>query len=160
LTKNTEQIIQMVDQTQTEWGYVFFCLSTFGMVVILTVASCTSAQDFHYIYTQIAEFLSLSKTSLSMSLRGSPNLGHFLCYILLSFSLSGVFPRRFAFIAPLVAGFFGMFMESVQSFIPSRDASLMDIGINFLGAGIGFGVYKLWVTYVRVFLSTGEVRNN
>jgi VanZ family protein len=149
LTKNTEQTFQMVDQARTDLGYVFFCLSTFGMVVILTVASCTSAQDFYFIYMKIAEFLSLSTANLSMSLRGSPNLGHFLCYMLLSFSLSGVFPRRYILTAPLVAVLFGMFMEFVQVFIPSRDASLMDIGINILGAGIGFGVYKLWVTYVR-----------
>jgi hypothetical protein len=145
-------------QVLTRWWSLFFWASSISMFLVIAIASCTSAQTFNDIYNLVAEFLFLDRTSFS--LRSSPGLGHFLCYILLSFSLSGVFPRRFAFIAPLVAGFFGMFMESVQSFIPSRDASLMDIGINFLGAGVGFGVYKLWVTYVPVFLSTGEVRNN
>lgn len=110
---------------------------------MIAVASCTSTQMFSEIYVLVADFLSLSKTSLSMTLRGSPGLGHFLSYTLLSFFLSGVFSRHKAFIAPLVAGLFGVLMEFVQIFIPSRDASLMDIGVNFLGVGIGFGVYVL-----------------
>jgi VanZ family protein len=113
------------------------------MFLLITVASCTSTQVFSEIYSLVTNFLSLSNTSLSITLRGSPNLGHFLSYTLLSFFLSGVLSRRNIFIAPLVAGLFGVLMEFVQVFIASRDASLMDIGINFLGVGIGFGVYVL-----------------
>jgi len=104
---------------------------------------------FGEIYNLVAEFLSLSKTSLSLSLRESPGLGHFICYALLSLSLAGVFSRRYKFFAPLVAVVFGVMMELVQMSIPSRDASLMDIGINILGVALGFGVYWLWVTYRR-----------
>jgi VanZ family protein len=111
------------------------------MFLLITIASCTSSQMFIEIYELVAEFLSLSKTSLSLTLRESPGLGHFLCYTLLSFSLSGVFPRRLILFAPLVAVLFGMLMETVQIFIPSRDASVADIGVNVLGVTIGFGLY-------------------
>jgi VanZ family protein len=128
---------------------MFFWASSTGMFLLIAVASCTSREVFGEVYMMVAEFLSLSKTSLSMFLRTSPGLGHFLCYALLSFSLPGVFSRRNIFIAPMVAVLFGVIMEFVQSFIPSRDASLMDIGINFFGVVLGFGVYILWVTHVR-----------
>lgn len=119
------------------------------MFLLIAIASCTSQEMFGEIYTMVAEFLSLSKSSLSLSLRGSPGLGHFVCYALLGISLSGVFSRRNIFIAPVVAVLFGVIMELVQSFIPSRDASLVDIGINISGVLLGIGVYLSWVTYVR-----------
>jgi hypothetical protein len=59
------------------------------MFLLIAVASCTSTQMFSEIYTLVADFLSLSRTSLSMALRGSP------------------------------------------------------------GVVLGFGIYKLWVTYAR-----------
>ena len=115
------------------------------MLVLIAIASCTSAQTFGEIYNLVAEFLSLSKTSLSITLRSSPGLGHFICYALLSLSLAGVFSSRFKFLAPLVAVGYGVIMEMVQITIPSRDASLMDIGINVLGVALGFGVYLMLV---------------
>jgi VanZ family protein len=141
--------VQLIDQPLDKIRLLVWWASSVSMFLLIAVASCTSNQDFHYLYSLIAEFLSLSKTSLVISLSRSPNLGHFLCYTLLSFSLSGVFSRRNKLIAPLVAGLFGVLMECVQIFIPSRDASLLDIGINFLGVALGFGIYMLWVTYVR-----------
>ena len=132
-------ITQPLDKIRT----LFFWASSASMFLLIAVASCTSTQMFGEIYLLVADFLSLSGTSLSMTLRGSPGLGHFLSYTLLSFLLCGVFSRRNIFIAPLVAGLFGVLMEFAQIFIPSRDASMMDIGINFLGVGIGFGVYVL-----------------
>jgi len=119
------------------------------MFLVIAVASCTSTETFSHIYTMVTEFLSISRSALSASLRGSPNLGHFLCYALLSLSLSGVFSRRNKYLAPLVAVVFGMIMEIVQLFIPSRDSSLLDIGFNILGITTGFGVYWLWVTLRR-----------
>ena len=125
-------------------SWLLFCYATSASTfMLIAVASCTNTQTFSEIYTLVAEFLSLSGTTLSMSLRASPNFGHFVCYALLSLSLAGVFSRRHKFFAPLVAGVFGVVMELVQIFIPSRDAGLMDIGINILGAALGFGVYLL-----------------
>jgi VanZ family protein len=146
----TQQPGQMVKQARIELSFVLYCLSSLGMVVVLVVASCTSQQMFVEIYRLVAEFLLFSKTSLSLTLRESPGLGHFLCYCLLSFSLSGVFSRRFILFAPLVAVVFGMLMEGVQIFIPSRDASFGDIGINLLGVGVGVGLYFLWGRVVGV----------
>jgi VanZ family protein len=136
LPEQIRAIAQPLDKIRS----LFFWASSASMFLLIAIASCTSTQMFSEIYALVADFLSLSKTSFLMSLRGSPNLGHFLSYTLLGFFLSGVFSRRNTFIAPLVAGLFGVLMEFVQIFIPSRDASLMDIGINFLGVGIGFGV--------------------
>ena len=141
--------MQLITQPQNRIWSLFYWMSSAGMFLLIAVASCTSREMFGEIYMMVAEFLSLSKTFLSMSLRASPGLGHFLCYALLSFSLSGVFSHRNIFIAPVVAVLFGVLMEFVQFFIPSRDASLVDIGINFLGILLGIGVYILWVTYVR-----------
>ena len=139
--------LQIIEQSQGRLGFLFFCASSASMFLVIAIASCTSTQTFYEIYSLVAEFLSLNM--ITSSLRSNPGLGHFLCYTLLSFSLSGVFSRRHMFLAPVVAVLFGVLMEFVQSFIPSRDASLMDIGINFLGIVLGFGVYRLWVTYVR-----------
>ena len=115
------------------------------MFLVIAVASCTSSETFGEIYNFFAELLSLSRSSFS--LRNSPGLGHFICYTLLSFSLASVFSRRRRFLAPMVAVGFGVLMEIVQAFIPSRDASMMDIGINTLGVVLGIGVYWIWVNY-------------
>lgn len=84
-----------------------------------------------------------------MSLRNSPGLGHFLCYALLSMFLCGVFFRRARYLAPLMAASFGGLMEVVQAFIPSRDASLLDMAVNILGIALGFMIYWLSAKYVR-----------
>ncbi len=112
--------------------------------IIIAVASLTSTRMFGEIYNTIAEFLSLSNHALSLSMRESSGLGHFVCYAFLSLSLAGVFSQQRKLVAPMVAVVFGMAMEFLQIFIPSRDASVMDVGVNFLGASLGFGVYLLW----------------
>ena len=129
----------------------FFWSSSVSMFILIAVASCTSSQTFSEIYMLVADFLSLSKTHLVLALRGSPGFGHFLCYCLLSFSLCGIFLSRNRFIAPVVAGLFGVIMEFFQVFIPSRDASVVDIGVNVLGVGVGFGLFLLWDGFLWVF---------
>lgn len=118
-------------------------LASASLFLVIAVASLTNAQMFGEIYNLVAEFLSLGK--VTVSLRNSSGLGHFICYALLGLSLTGIFSRRYIFLAPLVAVLFGVLMELVQVFIPSRDASFMDIGINVLGVVVGFGVYLVWV---------------
>jgi len=135
--------MQLIGQPSGKSWLLFYYATSASMFMLIAVASCTSTQTFSEIYTLVAEFLSLSKTTLSMSLRDSPNFGHFVCYALLSLSLAGVFSRRHKILAPLLAGAFGVLMELVQIFIPSRDASFMDIGINVLGVAVGFGIYML-----------------
>ena len=120
-------------QPQARFWNLFFFATSACILMVIAIASCTSSQAFGEIYTLVAEFLSLSKTTLSSTLRSSPILGHFLCYALLSLSLSGAFSRRNKYVAPVVAGLFGVMMEFVQFFIPSRDSSLLDIGVNVLG---------------------------
>ena len=135
--------MQLVGQPTGKF-WLFFCYATSAsMFMLIAVASCTSTQAFSEIYTLVAEFLSLSRTTLSTSFRESPNFGHFVCYALLSLSLTGVFARRRKILALLLAGVFGVVMELVQMFIPSRDASFMDIGINVLGIAVGYGIYLL-----------------
>jgi VanZ family protein len=140
-----KDLIQGIEQSYAKHWFLFSCATSTSMFLVIAVASCTSSETFSQIYTMVTEFLSLSRTTLSAGLRGSPNLGHFLCYALLSLSLSGVFSRRNKFLAPLVAVGFGIAMEIVQMFIPSRDSSLLDIGFNVLGIAVGFGVYRLWL---------------
>ena len=145
--------MQLIGQP-TGKSWLLFCYTTSACTFILiAVASCTSIQAFNEIYTLVAEFLSLSTTTLSMSLRASHNFGHFVCYAMLSLSLAGVFSRRHKILAPLLAGIFGVVMELVQMFIPSRDASFPDIGINVLGAALGFGVYLLAGVLARRLVS-------
>jgi len=43
----------------------------------------------------------------------------------------------------------GVLMEGVQVFIPTRGASLIDMGSNVLGVAIGFIVYLLWRASMR-----------
>ena len=150
--------LQLFEHSQARSSFVFCCLSAAGMLILLTIASCTSAQDFNEIYSQVTGFLSLSKTSLSVWLRGSPEFGHLLCYGFLSLALSGVFSRHRIFVAPLVATSFGLLMEGAQIFIPTRGASLTDIGINILGVAIGFGLYLLWVAHVRTTFSRSDLK--
>ena len=123
------------------WPFVSY-LTSAGMFMVIAVASCTSREMFAEIYNFIAGLLSFS--SFSLPFRNSPGLGHFICYGLLSLSLVGVFSQQRRFLAPLVALGFGVLMEIVQVFIPSRDASFLDIGVDFLGVCLGFGVYLIW----------------
>lgn len=141
--------VPMTGQQPARTLFLFSCVASASMFLVIAIASCTSSETFGQIYTMVTEFLSISGSTLSASLRISPNLGHFLCYALLSLSLSGVFSRRNKYLAPLVAVVFGMVMEGAQIFIPSRDASLFDIGFNILGVATGFGIYWLWLTYRR-----------
>ena len=112
--------MQSVKRSLTGPGLLVSYLASAGLFLVIAVASLTSEQVFSEIYNLVAEFLSLSKTSLSMSLRQSPGVGHFICYALLSLSLSGVFSQRRIFFSPLVAVGFGVVMELLQVFIPSR----------------------------------------
>lgn len=123
----------------TGFWFLFSATVSVGLLLVITVASVTSAETFREIYDFVAGLLSLDKSPLTM--KDKPGLGHFICYTLLSFFLTGVLTRNRAFLAPLVALGYGILMEFVQSFIPSRDASMQDVGVNLLGAGLGFSVY-------------------
>jgi len=141
--------VQAIEQQPARAWFLFSCATSASMFLVIVVASCTNSETFSQIYTMVTEFLFISRSTLSASLRDSPNLGHFLCYTLLCLSLTGVFSRRNRYLAPLMARGFGVVMEIVQLFIPSRDSSLFDIGFNILGIATGFGVYWLWVAYRR-----------
>ena len=133
--------------THVGYSFVFCCMSAVSLLVLLTVASCTSNQGFNDFFTQVTQLLSLSGTSLSSWLLAHSGMGHLMCYALLSIALSGVFSRQRIFVAPLVAVSFGLLMEGAQIFISTRGASLMDIGINILGVAIGLGLYRSWVLF-------------
>ena len=138
----------MVDQTRTGLRCVLCWLAAFGVLAVLTVASCTSNQEFNYLYVQISELFSLSKTSLSSWLLARSEFGHFLGYAVLTVVLFGVlsfhFENRYKLLAaPMVAGVFGLLMELAQVFIPSRGASLGDMGINILGVLVGIACFLL-----------------
>ena len=135
--------MKTIEEEQGKFSLVFFYMGSVSMFLVITVASCTSRETFAELYNLVAGFLSLSNTSFSMTLRDSPGLGHFLCYALLCFSLSGIFSHRSVIIAPLVAVGFGVLMEIAQVFIPSRDASILDILINGVGVIVGLGLFLL-----------------
>ncbi len=142
--------MEIIERERSKFGSLFFYIGAFSMFVVVTVASCTSDETFAEIYKLVTEFLSISKTSLSMTLRENAALGHFLSYALLSFFLAGIFSRRHLFFAPMIAVVFGILMEIVQIFIPSRGASVMDIGVDILGILLGLGVYLVFVKFVEV----------
>lgn len=144
----------MMEKQQASGWFLVSCMVSASMFLVIAVASCTSSDTFSRIYTAVTEFLSLSRTTLSATLRASPNLGHFLCYALLSLSLSSALSGRKPYMAPLVALSFGIIMEMVQLFIPSRDSSLLDIGFNIMGIAVGFGVYSVWVAARHKFIAS------
>lgn len=141
----------MMEKQQNGFWFLLSCVVSASMFLVIAVASCTSSETFSRIYSAVTEFLSLSRSTLSATLSASPNLGHFLCYSLLSLSLSSVMSHRTPYTAPLVALIFGVFMEIIQMFIPSRDPSLFDVGFNVVGIAVGFGIYRLWVATRRSF---------
>ena len=143
---------ETMQKQQASFWFLFSCGVSASMFLVIAVASCTSTETFSQIYSAVTEFLSLSRTRLSTTLRESPNLGHFLCYALLSLSLSSVFSRHKPYTAPLVAFSFGIVMEAVQLFIPSRDPSLFDIGFNIVGILVGLAVYWSWVAARRLYI--------
>ena len=63
------------------------------------------------------------------------------------------FENRYKLLAaPVVAGVFGLLMELAQVFIPSRGASLGDMGLNVLGVVVGVGVCWLVGALGRIIL--------
>jgi len=142
-----------MEKQQASIWFLFSCLVSSSMFLVIAVASCTSSETFSQIYTAVADFLSLSRTTLSATLRSSPNLGHFLCYSLLCLSLCSVLSHSKPHAAPLLALSFGIVMEVVQIFIPSRDPSWSDIGFNLAGISLGFGIYRIWLAARRRFMA-------
>jgi VanZ family protein len=128
-------------EPRAKYWFWFSLTASAGLLLVITVASVTPAETFREIYDFVAELLSLDKSPIT--LKDKPGLGHFICYTLLSFFLAGVLPGKRLLIAPLAALGYGILMEFVQVFIPSRDASLMDIAVNALGVTLGLGMYWL-----------------
>ena len=135
--------LQLFDQRQSRVGAVLWGMPVVVLIVGLAVASCTSTQGFNEVYSEVAGFFSLGGTVVAKWLRANSEFGHFIGYALLSLSLSGALSRRQLIVAPLVAVSFGLMMEVLQVFIPTRGASLTDMGINILGVGIGFAFYRV-----------------
>ena len=77
------------------------------------------------------------------------NLLHVPAYSLLALLLFYSFGSRFLVRVFIVASVYGVLNEYVQSFVPGRMASVMDIFLNVVGAGIAvvflrrFGVRDL-----------------
>jgi len=152
--------LQIYDQRQSRAGAVLWGMPAVVLMIALMVASCTSTQGFNEVYSEVAGFFSLGGTVMAKWLRANSEFGHFVGYALLSLSLSGAMSRRRVFVAPLIALGFGLLMEGVQVFIPSRGASLGDMGVNVLGVVVGLGLYLLWVIYARDFIGTARARKN
>ena len=100
--------MEIIERKQSKFGLLLFYMGAFSMFVVVSVASCTSAETFAEIYKLVTEMLSISKTSLSMTLRENAALGHFFSYALLSFFLTGIFSQRHLFFAPMAAVAFGI----------------------------------------------------
>ena len=64
------------------------------------------------------------------------NLLHVPAYFLLALLLFYSFGSRFLVWAFIAASVYGAFNECIQSFIPGRTASIMDMFLNAIGAGI------------------------
>jgi len=139
--------LQLFDQRQGRVSAVLWGMPAAAMFIVLTVASCTSTAGFNEVYSEVVGFFSLSGTFVAKWLRANSEFGHFIGYAFLSLSLSRALSRQRLFVAPLMAVIFGLVMEAVQVFIPTRGASLNDMGINILGVGIGFAFYWALVAH-------------
>lgn len=120
------------------------------MLVMIAIASCTNNETFTHIFKLVSEFLLIDKTRLSRTLLDSSQLGHFICYALLSFFLAGIFSGRHLLFAPMVALAFGILMELAQIFIPTRHASVLDIGVDASGILLGLGFYLIFVRLIKI----------
>jgi VanZ family protein len=79
------------------------------------------------------------------------NLAHIPAYALMTFLWLKTFKRRSANHSFMVAALilFGLVLFAVsdeihQSFIPSRSASYMDIGLDFIGIFFGLAIFKIF----------------
>ena len=70
----------------------------------------------------------------------------------------GASPDRGAKVAFVLALLYAAFDEAHQSFVGSRTASLMDVGIDGAGAALGIALYRVWVRRRKVALRSGEGR--
>jgi VanZ family protein len=85
---------------------------------------------------------------------------HFIEYAVLGFFYSHAFTsyfpqwprRRIFFIAVLLATSWGALDECHQAFVPGRDASLLDVCADALGALLGTGLYPILSSAAKRFL--------
>jgi len=129
---------------------------------------------FNYKYLSFALFITLliiyasSIPSRSLLVTGSlteriiSNLAHIPAYALLTFLWLKAFKRKNASHCFMANGLilvgliiFAVSDEMHQSFVPGRFASLMDLGLNFLGILLGFGTLK-----ILGMLGRSSLRNN
>ena len=150
--------LQLFDQPRSRIGIVLWGMPAAVMFIMLTIASCTTSQGFNAVYTEVVGFFSLGGTVVATWLRANSEFGHFIGYLLLSLSLCVALSRRLFIVAPLIAVIFGLMMEVAQVFIPTRGASLTDMGFNVLGVVFGFGLYFLWLTLLPRNMGTPCVR--
>jgi VanZ family protein len=77
--------------------------------------------------------------SVSFLYFNSATLGHFLAYLLYGGLLARVFRgNSYAVLLALVIGAsFGFLNEGIQSFVPGRDMSAVDVLVNTAGSAIG-----------------------
>lgn len=83
--------LQLFDQRQSRVGAVLWGMPAVVLMMVLTVASCTSTQGFNEVYSEVAGFFSLGGTVVAKWLRANSEFGHFIGYALLSPSLTPCF---------------------------------------------------------------------
>jgi hypothetical protein len=121
---------------------IFWSSQVAGLVLLLSFASCASVDSFRSVYYLAADFFSLGGTAIAKWLLANSGFGHFIGYALLCAALIGALPRRLHWLAPVLAGSFGLLMEIAQIFVPSRGPGLLDVGINLLGIVVVYGFYR------------------
>ncbi len=141
--------LHVVEDLRSKTGLVLCCVCAMLTLTLLTVASCTSSEDFNRFFQNTSIFLSLDESVVSRWLLQHSTVGHAVAYTVLCFVLSLTFSGQRLFVASLLACCFGLLMEGIQAFIPTRGASWADMGSNVLGVSIGFCLYLLWMAYVR-----------
>ena len=116
----------------------FFNLVCFSLIILF---SLIAQPVFSENYLRIVDAMTLPD-ALSLYLRTHYKIGHPLCYAILT-AITSICLRRRYLIAILLPFSLGAILEFVQSFLPTRSASWIDLGYNL--AGVLTGAALVWV---------------
>ncbi len=117
--------------------------------ILAASLSCMSGPQFREIYTFTVDHTPFTD-ALRMYLHQNYKIGHPFVYGLLTLSLLAVLKRLFVLLAPLLAFCFGVFMEVIQYWVPTRSNNWDDLGRNSLGILVAVVLWLVLLMSTRV----------
>jgi VanZ family protein len=112
--------------------------SIFLILILIVWLSCISQPVFAGYYVDFLDVLPLSD-STHHYLKAHYKIGHPLCYAILA-AITCLCLRNRYILSILLVFSLGAALEIVQSFLPTRAASWVDLGYNLVGVIAGAGI--------------------